>query len=114
MRDRAKFADPPAGYLAAAAMTDEMVRRARSTGPRFRFPPRKLALSASLADVGHRLALNAAARELLAELEAETARRKLDDGPTAMMLRAALDLNGIPVKFVPLAELGFSIPPGGN
>ncbi len=105
---------PPAGYLAAAAMTDELVRRARGTGPRFRFPPRNMALGASLADVGERLALNDAALALLAELAAESTRRKLDDGPTAMMLRAALELNGIPVRFVPLAELGFSIAPGGN
>lgn len=105
---------PPAGYVAAAKMTDELVRRARGTGPRFRFPPRKMALGASLADVGERLAVNAAARELLAELDAEWRRRGLADGPTAMMLRAALELNGIPVRFVPLAELGLSIPAGEN
>jgi hypothetical protein len=104
----------PAAYVAAAEMTGELVRRARTTGPRFRLPPRKIALAASLADVGERLALNAAARELLAELEAEAIRRKLEDGPTVMMLRAALELNGIPVRFVPLAELGLPIPPGQN
>jgi hypothetical protein len=94
-------------------MTDDVVKRARGTGPRFRFP-RKIALIASITQIGPKLAENAAALELLAELEAETKRRGLADVPTAMMLRAALELNGIPIKFVPLSALGFSVPPGKN
>jgi hypothetical protein len=103
----------PEGYTATCAMTDELVRRARGSGPRFRFP-RKVALIASITEIGPRLAQNAAALELLAELEAETKRRGLADVPTVMMLRATLELNGIPIRFVPLAELGLSIPPGEN
>lgn len=104
----------PAGYTATCEMTDELVRRARGAGPRFRFPPRKVALLASVADVGARLAQNQAALDLVAELIAETGRRKLGDYPTIMMLRATLELNGIPIKFVPLAELGLSVQPGEN
>lgn len=106
--------EPPAGYTATCAMTDELVKRARIAGPRFRFPPRKVALFASIADVGKRLAQNAAALELIAELEAETHRRKLADFPTVMMLRAALEVNGVPIRFVPLAELGLAFQPGEN
>lgn len=97
---------PPA-YRAAAEMTDELVLRARSSRPRFRFP--RTPLIASTADVGESLAENDAARALLALLLLETRRRNLDDFPTVMMLRAALELNGIPIRFVALKELGLEL-----
>lgn len=103
-----------AGYDATCAMTDELVRRFKATGPKFVFPPRNIALIASVIDVGVKLAQNGAARDLVAELIAETRRRKICDYPTVMMLRTTLELNGIPIKFVPLDKLGFSVTPGRN
>lgn len=104
----------PAGYSATCEMTDELVRRFKAAGPRFVFGPRDVALIGSLADFGVRLAQNAAARDLVAELLAETRRRKLADCPTVMMLRAALELNGIPIRFGPLEDLGLSAAKGRN
>lgn len=102
------------GYRETCEMTMDVVERAKSSGPKFRFPPRDVALIASISDVGGRLAENTAAAELLAALEAETLRRKLADFPTAMMLRGALELTGIPIRFVSLEEFGLSAPPGEN
>lgn len=93
-------------------MTDELVRRARAAGPKFRFPPEQMPLIASIADVGHMLAENEAAHRLLDDLMAETGKRKMRDFPTVAMLEAALCLNGIPIRRVSLEELGFSVPPG--
>jgi hypothetical protein len=95
-------------------MTDELVRRFKATGPKFVFGPRKVALIASIADVGAKLAQNQAAHDLVAALIAETSRRDLGDFPTVMMLRTVLELNGIPIKFVPLEKLGLSVEPGRN
>lgn len=102
----------PPGYLAACEMTDEVVRQRRASGPKFRFPRREVALVASIADVGETLAENEAARALIATLILETRRRNLDDFPTTMMLRVALEANGLPIRWVPFEELGFAVPPG--
>lgn len=77
-----------------------------SARPEFWFPPREIALLASIADVGKNIARNDAARELIAQLMKECDRRKLNDYPTVMMLLTALDYHGIPFKHVPFEELG--------
>ncbi len=93
-------------YDKGCAMVYELVARWKPRAPAFRFPPRDLAFIASLADCGEQLATNAAACELVAEILAEALRRRLDDVPTAMMLRASLELQQIPISHVAFAELG--------
>jgi len=96
-------------YNAGANLTYEVVRNFRVFGsgvPEFAFPPRHIALIASLKDIGDKLCRNDAAREMLQLLFAACDYRKLSDYPTAMMLRVALDAAGIPITFVPFEELG--------
>lgn len=96
-------------YEAGANLTYEVVRDFQIFGPgrpEFAFPPRDIALIASLKDVGDKLCRNDAARELLQLLLSACDHRKIGDYPTVMMLRAVLDLRGIPFTIVPFAELG--------
>lgn len=96
-------------YETGARLTFELVGRFKIFGsgrPEFAMPPRELALIASLADVGKQLARNDAARELLSQILKECDRRKLDDYPTVMMLRTALEHYGIPITWVAFEELG--------
>jgi hypothetical protein len=72
--------------------------------PVFRFPPRDYALLADLRDVGTKLAKNESARDLLNRLIVEVV-RSTGQAPTAMMLRVILEECGIPIEWVPLAEL---------
>lgn len=100
------------GCEATCDMTYEVVRRFHllHTQARFAFPPREIALLASLADIGHRLCRNGNARALVNELLAESTRRGHRDFPTAMMLRVVLDQLGISWEPVPLSELGLKVP----
>jgi hypothetical protein len=75
-------------------------------GPEFQFPTPDIALIASIADVGKYIARNETARVVLREAISECDRLKLDDVPTAMMLRICLEQLDIPIKWVPFAELG--------
>lgn len=98
--------NPPKGYREGCNLTAEIVQRFKSSAPAFVFP--HVALIASIADVGARLARNDAARWLVEALIVESKRRKLADVPTVLMLRAVLELEGIPFELVPLEALGLS------
>lgn len=81
--------------------------------PRFRFPPRDIAVLGSMKDIGYRLALNETARELVAGwLELKEA-LGLNDYATVMMVRTALDMTGIEWETCGLTDLGLS-PMGGG
>ena len=97
--------NPPKGYREGCNLTAEIVRRFKPEAPAFAFP--HAALIAPIDVVGPRLARNDAARWLVGALVSEAKRRKLEP-PTALMLRAVLELEGIPVELVPLEELGLS------
>jgi len=108
-------------YNAGANLTYEIVGAYKIRAPRFRFPPRDIALIASIADVGDNLAVNTAARDLVAFLIAECDRRKLGDYPTVMMLRTCLEMHRVEIDFVPFEDLGiaggaspFPLPRGRN
>ena len=111
MRKRATEMTPAEMYAATCKMTDELVGRFKGTQPEFVFGPPDVAMIVSIARLGARLARNSAALDLVAALLEEADRRKLDY-PTVMMLRATLDLHGVPIKFVPLADLGMA--PAGS
>lgn len=96
----------PRDYEAGAQLTVDVVGRFAEHGPEFAMPPREVALLASLTDVGKYLARNDVARSLLLALEAECLRRKLEDFPTAMMLRVALEHHGIEPQWMPFDQLG--------
>jgi len=76
--------------------------------PRFRFPPRDIALIGDLRDIGQRLAVNDGARELLAHLIKRSIERT-GNAPTAMMLRGVLEELGHPIEVVSLSELGIDV-----
>lgn len=99
----------PPGYEATCTMTIELVERHKGNRPEFQLPPSQIAFMASLADIGIRIACNAAALDLIADLMRETGRRQLRDFPTAMMLELALEHHGIAIKRVSLGELGIGI-----
>lgn len=93
-------------YERGCTLTVEVVNRFKPRGPAFAFPPRDIAFIASLADVGEKLARNDVARELVVALLAACVR--LDDAPTVMMLRVALEVAGIPISYVSFEELGIT------
>jgi hypothetical protein len=75
--------------------------------PRFRLPPKDIALMASLDVIGHKLALDPIAHKIVDWA------CTIDFGggpPTFLMLRAVLDMLGIETEQVSLSELGINIP----
>jgi hypothetical protein len=101
-----------AGYQQGAQLVYEVVGRFKIFGsgvPEFLFPPKGVALLASLKDVGANLANNDAARDLLAGIFADWEARELADWPTAMMLQVCLEAHEIPIKRVPFEELGLRV-----
>jgi hypothetical protein len=103
-------------YEVGADLTFQVVGAYKVREPLFRFP-QDVALIASIADIGDKLCVNTAARDLVAFLLAECQRRGLSDFPTAMMLRASLELHQMEVQWVPFGELGIGgspFPTGRN
>jgi len=92
-------------YDRGAELTFQIVGAYKIRAPRFRFPHPEIALIASIADVGDKLCVNPAARDLVAFLMAECDRQKLGDYPTVMMLRASLEMHRIDVDYVPIEDL---------
>lgn len=93
-------------YQMGAELTFRVLERFKMFGPEFQFPPREIALLASVADVGKYLARNETARVVIRELMGECDRLKLGDYPTAMMLLVCLEEHDIPIKWVPFDSLG--------
>jgi hypothetical protein len=92
-----------ATYEAGAELTAKMIREWRGGQLRFAFPPREVALLADLRDIGHRLARNDAARELVNQL-IERCVEATGQAPTAMMLRVILEMEGHAIDWRPLSE----------
>ncbi len=103
-------------YLRAAALTADAVAAFKAhpppdlgEPPDFVFPA-GVALGMSIVDVGDYIAKNTAARVLViyvCEIFLQRSRGPVVHYPTVTMLQAALDLNGIPSRLVPLSEMGF-------
>lgn len=94
-------------YELGGQLTYRVLERFKIFVPEFQFPPRDVALIASIADVGKYIARNETARVVLRELMAECDRLKLPDYPTAMMLRVCLEELDIPIKWLEtVADLG--------
>jgi hypothetical protein len=102
-------------YQRGADLAWQCVRRFRllhSTLPLFAFPPADVALIASMADVGEKLARNEAAKVLLVDMLHEFDRKKMGDYPTVMMLKIILQDQKVPILTVPFEELGLNVEPG--
>lgn len=95
-------------YERGAQIVLNLVRDWSGEPPRFRFPPREIALLADLRDVGQRLALNDGASELV-ELLVKRCLERTGQAPTALMLRVVLEQLHIPIETVPLSSLGLSV-----
>jgi hypothetical protein len=93
-------------YERTCNMTHRLVGRFKDRCPLFAFPDREVALIASVADIGEKLARNDAARELVAKLLSETKVLGLPDYPTTLMLLVCLEDHCIPIQRVEFHELG--------
>lgn len=108
----------PPDYIREWRLTGELLvewlRQHPGQQPRFRFPgDRDVAPIASMKDIGHKLALNDDAHELVESWCALKELGGFDDYPTAMMARAALDAAGVPWETCALADVGLE-PIGGG
>lgn len=101
----------PATYEVGAQLTHDIVKAWKEAGetPKFRFPPKGIALMAPLDIIGGQLCLDEHTEDLLVGLCAEV-NRAAGEYPTTMMLQVALEMNGIPVTYVSIAELGLGVP----
>lgn len=90
-------------YEAGAELTSKIIREWRGGLLHFAFPPRDVALVADLRDIGHRLARNDAARELVKQL-IDRCVGQTGQAPTAMMLRVVLEMEGHAIDWRPLSE----------
>lgn len=99
-----------ATYQQAAELTHILVGRftaARGAGPlpQFAMTDPEVGIVAGIEHVGKYLARNEAAHDLLTFIMAEFDRADIRY-PTLMMLRASLEMHGIPITFAPLQKLG--------
>jgi hypothetical protein len=101
---------PPEYYRACSELVDAVVAWGKRTGlmPRFRMPPEDVTVIVTLSGIVDRVALNDAARDLVAELN----RRPVPEA-TLAMLEVALKVCGVPVERVALDELGIQLSPKG-
>jgi hypothetical protein len=94
-------------YERGAQRLYELVRDWDGEPPRFAFPPKEFALIADLRQVGHQLALNDGARELV-RLAITVGLAEFDSVPTTIM-RVVLEMLGRPIEWRSLSELGFDM-----
>ncbi len=95
-------------YRACSALVDAVMVWGRRTQlvPRFRMPPIDDHVVVPLTKIVDRIALDDAARDLVAEV----CRPPVAKEPTLFMLDVALGVCGVPVERVSLAELGIEMP----
>jgi hypothetical protein len=95
------------GAELAADLMGQFIMFELADVPMFAMPPKEIALIASIDEIGEYLVRNDSARELVGMLVREFKGRKQVDCPTVMILRACLDMYGIPINYVSsFEELG--------
>ncbi len=108
----------PPEYLQTATMTEAVLATWLETSPnrprpQFRLPGgRGLPVAVSIRDIGHRLAINEEAHELVEIWCAMKEEFKLNDHPTLEMVRAALDRRAVPYVTCGFSDIGLG-PSGG-
>lgn len=114
-RQARRAARPDTYELTAQAMLSALKDwlAAHKGVPRFAFPPDDIALAAPLGELGHRLARDQNARELVS-LFCNIGREVGGATPTCLMLEAVLKLADVPIERVPLDDLGLRVRPMGN
>lgn len=109
MSRRRKKRPPAVEYELGCQLTYEVVGQFKIFGsgvPLFAMTSKEIAILASIKNVGHQLARNTAAHELINRLCEEADRREYGDYPTVMMLRLCLEKYEIPIQELPFQELG--------
>jgi hypothetical protein len=103
---------PPPGYVTTVDRLDRLVGMMLEAKMdlRFAFPPKEIALVAGLDQIGARLArsedAHAFIRLVVDRIWAGEHRAKI---PTANMLARVLEVRGIAIQRVPLAEIGIML-----